>query len=428
MGLAIAQGDASAQTAEEAVSSVEQGSTHLEDSFVPSRRERIREQRRQAFEDTRFDVHLRTFYLDRNKLDDSQSEAWAGGGWAGFKTGYFRNRVALGATGYASLPAYGPDDKDGTLLLAPGQEHYEVLGELYADIRITDAIHANLGRKAYDTPYINRADVRMTPNTFEAYTVSGLIGGTDGRPEWRFGAGYVDAIKERNSEDFVSMSEDAGAIGVERGVYVAGANYTRDRFSLGGIDYYSDDIINIFYAEARYAMPLSERLRLQLAGQYTHQRSAGDDLLFDTDFSTHQFGLKAELVHGPALFTAAWTSTGDGYNMQSPWSVYPGYTSVQVEDFNRAGEEAFLLRAAYSFPSAPGLSIYGLWVNGDNPDAAGTFSKDEYDFNLQWNAPPDGPLAGLVLRARYARVHENGPGDPELGDLRFIVYYDPPGL
>ena len=35
--------------------------------------------------------------------------------------------------------------------------------------------------------------------------------------------------------------------------------------------------------------------------------------------------------------------------MQSPWGGYPGYTSVQVEDFNRDGEEAWMLRAAYCF-------------------------------------------------------------------------------
>jgi hypothetical protein len=415
-------------TEEAEPSSTEQGRTHLHESFAPSRRERIREQRRQAFEDTRFDVHVRSFYLDRNKLDDTQSEAWTLGGWAGFKTGYFRDWFALAATGYASLPLYAPDDKDGTTLLAPGQEHYEVVGELYADIRITDAIHVNLGRKAYDTPYINRNDIRMTPNTFDAYTVAGLVGGTGGKPEWRFGAGYFDKIKERNSEDFVSMSEDAGAVGVDRGVYAAGANYKAGNFSIGAIDYYSDDIINIAYTEARYALPLSDEWRLQLAGQYSRQQSTGDDLLTGDDFSTRQFGLKGELVCGAALFTLAYTDTGSGDNMRNPWSGYPGYTSVQVEDFNRAGEDAFILRAAYSFPNAPGLSVYGLWVNGDDPDADGTFSKDEYDFNLQWAAPPDGPFAGLQLRARYARVSENSPGDPELGDLRLILYYDPPGL
>src|SRR6187431_1024600 len=42
-------------------SSDEQGQTRLEDSFTPTRRELIRDQRRAAFEATKFDVHLRSY-------------------------------------------------------------------------------------------------------------------------------------------------------------------------------------------------------------------------------------------------------------------------------------------------------------------------------------------------------------------------------
>ena len=71
-----------------------------------------------------------------------------------------------------------------------------------------------------------------------------------------------------------------------------------------------------------------------------------------TDFSSDQWGAKAELSYGGALFTAAYTSAGGDTNMQNPWSGYPGYTSVQVEDFNRDGEDAWLLRAADRLESA----------------------------------------------------------------------------
>jgi hypothetical protein len=385
----------------------------------------IREQRKAALEATKYNIHLRTFYLDRDKFDDSQSEAWAAGGWVGLKTGYFRDRLALGATGYLSMPVYAPDDKDGTLLLQPGQDGYAVIGEIYGDFRITDQVHANLGRKGYDTPYINRNDVRMSPNTFEAYSITGLHGGQDGNAEWRWGLGYFDKIKERNSDEFVSMSEDAGA-DVDRGVYATGANYKKGDFSLGAINYYSDDIINIFYTEARYAIPLSEALRLQFAGQYTDQQSTGDELLTGNEFSASQYGLKGELGWGPALFSVAWTSTDD-YSMQNPWSGYPGYTSVQVEDFNRAGEDAWMLRAAYNFQGVPGLSTYALYVNGNDPDGDGNYAKEEFDFNLQWAAPA-GTWQGLALRFRYAMVNQDDPADSELNDLRLIVDYVPPGF
>ena len=214
-----------------------------------------------------------SYYLDRDKFDDSQSEAWALGGSIGLKTGYFRERFALGATGYTSQRLHGPEHKDGTLLLEPGQHGYTVLGELYGEFLLDQETRLSIGRRGIDTPYLNRSDSRMTPNTFEAITVQGLHGGGEGRAEWRAGGGYVDAIKERNSDEFVSMATVAGAPdGVDRGVYVGGFNYSRDEFSIGAIDYYSDDILNIFYTEAKYVLPLDNGLRLQFALQYSDTR------------------------------------------------------------------------------------------------------------------------------------------------------------
>src|SRR5213076_388980 len=66
-----------------------------------------------------------------------------------------------------------PDDRDGTLLLAPGQNGYTVLGEFYAELRIVKDVGITVGAKGYDTPFINRNDVRMTPNTFEAIVLQG---------------------------------------------------------------------------------------------------------------------------------------------------------------------------------------------------------------------------------------------------------------
>lgn len=407
-------------------SSTEQGQTPLDEAFAPRDHAAwVRETRRKAFQDTKWDMQVRSFYLGRDKYDNSESEAWALGGSVGFKTGYFRERFAFGATGYTSQKLYGPEDKDGTLLLAPGQEGYTVLGEVYGEFLLNEDTRLSIGRRGIDTPYINRNDARMTPNTFQAITLQGLYGG-EGRPEWRVGGGYFDEIKERNSDEFVSMATDAGVPdGTERGVYALGANFKSGEFSFGAIDYYSNDIINIFYSEARYGIPLAEKLKLQFALQYSDQTSTGDELLRGTDFSSDQWGAKAELSYGGALFTAAYTRAGGDTNMQNPWSGYPGYTSVQVEDFNRDGEEAWMLRAGYTFPFIKGASVYALYVDGSDPESPTEFAKDEYDFNFQW-AVADGFLKGLLVRLRYAHVSQKDPADSDLDDVRIMIFYDPP--
>lgn len=422
-----------ADAAEDAIdsdtpSSTESGQSPLEESFAPrTRAEWVRETRRQAWQDTKFDAQIRSYDFARDKYDGSESEAWALGGLVGLKTGYFRERVAFGATGYTSQKLRGPEDKDGTLLLAPGQHGYTVLGELYGEILLNEDTRLGIGRRGIDTPYLNRNDTRMTPNTFEAITLQGLYGG-DGRAEWRVGGGYFDEIKQRNADEFVSMATAAGAPGgVERGVYVGGGNYKHGDFSIGAIDYYSDDIINIFYSEMKYALPFADGLRLQLALQYSDQRSTGGNLLRGTDFSANQWGGKAEIAVGSALFSTAYTSAGGDTGMQAPWGSYPGYTSVQLEDFFRDGEEAWMLRAAYNFHLVKGLSAYGLWVNGSDPQDPGQFAKEEYNFNLQWT-PDSGPLKGLMLRLRYGHASQDDPAGSDQDELRLMIYYDPPSL
>lgn len=446
--IALGQQPSTSATPGAGDSSIEQGQTHIDQTF--DFREFQLEARRKAFEDTKFEFNFRTYYFDRHKFDGSESEAWALGGWGGFKTGYFLDHIAFGATAYTSQPLYAPDDKDGTTLLKPGQEGYTVLGEAYADIKIVDGLNLNVGRKGYDTPFINRNDTRMTPNTFEAIVLQGKVTfdepapsvavNKDGtalaadakeapaptpKPEvatLKYGIGYFDQIKERNSDDFVSMAIDAGA-GVERGVYTAGIIYEKGKFSIGGIDYYCDDIINIGYGETKFELPITDQVRPRISAQFVDQRSTGSDLLFGRDFSVQQFGLKAELPIQKVLFTAAFThASGGDTNLQGPWSGYPGYTSVQVQDFNRAGESAFLFRIGCDFPKVDGLSAYALAVFGTTPDAAGQYRQDEYDLNLQW-APQKSCLKGLSARMRYAWVDQHGGNVDTLRDFRVIINY-----
>ena len=400
-------------------SSTEQGRTPLDEAF--DWRAWSLEKREEALKATKFTINARTYYMDRRNFDGSESEAWTIGGSASLKTGYFLDHAAFGLTGCTSQPLYGPDGKDGTKLLAPGQEPYSVLGELYTDIRIVDGLNLYAGRKGFDTPFINRNDTRMTPNTFEAVVLQGRAELGDGCGTLKYGVGYFDQIKERDSDDFVSMAIDAGAK-VERGVCTAGALYQIGKFSFGAIDYYCADVINIGYVEAKAELPFWDAHTLRLAAQYADQRSVGDNLLLGEGFAARQLGFKAEVPVGKALITAAYTTATGNTNMQSPWSGYPGYTSVQGDDFNRAGEQALMLRVGYEFSCLDGLSAYALGVFGTAPDQTGQYRRNEQDLNLQW-APPEGCLKGLALRLRYAIVEQHGGDVQNLTDLRVICNY-----
>ena len=434
-----------------ALTSVEQGKPNLDQAF--EWRQWQLEERREAFKDTTFLINLRTFYFDRSDFTGAEKQAVAFGGWAGIRTGYFLDHVAFGATVYTTNPVYAPDDRDGTSLLEEGQNGFTVLGEFYADIRIVKGVGVTVGARGFDTPFISRNDNRMLSNTFEAAVLQGRYefgdssGGADAPPPngiglskdeksvavpsptpaaevpaIKYGLGYFYKIKERNENQFVSMGEDAGA-GADRGVWAGGAQYEKGKFSLGAIEYYCADVINIAYAQTGYQIPLSDDLGLKIAAQYTDEGSVGENRLDGASFSGHQIGLKLELPLQKALFTAGFTSAWGNANLRNPWSGYPGYTSVQVQDFNRAGESAFLLRAGYDFPWMDGLTAYALAVFGTNPDSSTQFRQNEYDANLQWG-PTKGFLKGLSLRARYAVVQQFGGDVHNLTDFRTICNYE----
>ena len=383
------------------------------------------------FRDQRLDLNLRTYYKYNDKVDNSLSEAWAVGGALNYKSGYLLDHFSLGGAVYTSQPLYAPEERDGTLLLAPGQEGYTVIGQLYGEIKIVPDNFFRFYRQEYNTPYINKNDFRMTPNTFEGYSVNGAFGGKDGAPGVNYGAGYITKIKERNSDQFVWMSRDAGA-NVDRGVATAGLNYSQGPFSIGGIDYYSGDIINIFYTEGKAVFQPTKELGFLVSAQYTDQRSVGSDLLKGYDFSTNQFGIKGQMSYRKAILTLAYTNAGEGADLQSPWGVHPGYTSIQVQDFNRAGEDALLGKLSYDFSSLglTGVTAYALWVHGwnrvDPVTKASVKQEDEYDFDLQWR-PQIKLLKGFWFRTRYAVVSQRD-GGPTQTDFRVIVNYDIPLL
>jgi hypothetical protein len=379
--------------------------------------------------DTKLDLNVRTYYFYRDEYDGGKSQAWALGGALSYQSGWLFDHFGIGAVLYTSQPLYAPDDRDGTLLLKPGQEGYTVLGQLYGRVKLVGDNFINIYQYEYNTPFINRNDFRMTPNTFEGYTFTGAYKGQDDAPGFNYGFGYIDKIKNRNSDEFISMSEAAGATDVKRGVFLGGGRVAYQGFSLGAIDYYSDSIINLFYTDGSYKLSLTDRLGFLFSAQYTDQGSVGENLLKGYSFSTNQFGLKADTSYGGGILTLAYTTASTGADLQNPWSSYPGYTSVQVQNFNRAGESAFMAKASYDFTGLglTGLTAYALYVHGwgrINPTTqASVPNENEFDADIQWR-PQWKSLKGLWFRVRYANVQQVEGPKGSINDFRVIVNWD----
>ncbi|HEX9184598.1 MAG TPA: OprD family outer membrane porin [Burkholderiales bacterium] len=373
-------------------------------------------------------VHLRSYYLERDRpAPSSDLGAWALGGWLGYQSGWVADFLRVGAVGYTSQPLWGPDDKDGTLLLAPGQEGYTVLGQAYVALRMRQHVFTAF-RQLVNEPEVNPRDIRMTPNTFQGYTLGGKLG------EVGYYAGYLDKMKAINSDEFRDMAASAGvtAIGAEA-MWLGGLQYKPlDSLGLRLSSYYVSSILASTFMDAAWRTPLSKEVELRLAGQYMFQSSNGSALT-GAEFDTRAMGMKADVQRGPATFTMAYTAIGSGQSYQTPYGSWAGYTFMIVESFNRANEKTWLIGGTYDFKNnVPGLALNVAAVFGGDAiiptTGAPASDKTEYDATLDYRFGderwPDW-LKPLWLRMRIARVEEESAGSTGVTtDFRLIANYE----
>ena len=381
--------------------------------------------------DTALDLNLRSFYLRRDNYnhDGLINEAWAMGGALTYTSGWLYDRFSAGAVLYTSQPVYAPDGRDGTSLLAPGQKGFTVLGQIYGRVRLFDGTFLNLYRYGeFNSPYLSKNDSRMAPYTFEGYTVVGSLGDKESASRLVYGGGYILKIKDKNSERFEWMSEKAGAE-AKRGVAVFGGRYSRGHFSLGAMDYYSDDIINIGYAETGYTLKLKNGIGLRCEAQFSDQRSTGSNLLTGSHFSTNQVGVKTDVSYRSGIISLVYTTVSRGYDIQNPWSGNPGFSSSMISDFKKAGTSAITARFSYDFTRVglEGVAAYVHFGHGwgmvDKTTKAPKPNENEFDADLQWR-PKWRYLEGLWVRGRYGIVHQYEGAKQYTHDCRMIVNYD----
>ncbi len=373
--------------------------------------------------DAELKVQIRSYYLERDRDGETDSLAWALGGSVEYRSGLWRDRVGLGATFYTSQPLYAPTEKPGSGLLAPVQDGYSVLGESYLLARPFGTSYLKLWRQGLQLPYINEDDVRMTPKTFEAY----VLFDKDSK-RFNYILGYVDKMKNQTETTWQAMSDAAGAAGSNRGVSVLGALFKLgERARVGAINQYGHDTFNTLYIESGGSTDLGGDQGLQLHGslQYTNQASVGQALI--GSFNTWQVGAKVDIGSEQQKLTLAYTDTGDGAAIQTPWGGTPSYNSVIVEDFDRAAERAWRIGAAFDLSrfGLAGVSGFVNYVAGDSPDRGRNASpdQDELDLTLDWK-PKGGRLRGLWLRARVASINAAGSGAVDQMDYRLILNYD----
>jgi predicted porin len=224
----------------------------------------------------------------------------------------------------------------------------------------------------------------------------------------------------------------AGVSGKDRGTVVGNAKLR----PLPGLtftlhDSYTPDIFNTFYVDGEYAWKVTPEFTLRIGGQYTDQRSVGQDLTTSSAFKewvTNVGGGHVMLTYKGATLEGAFSVTGPGNTIQTPFGSYPGYISQLFNDFDRANETAWLIGLTYDFKTV-GLS--GFTANFEYSQGTGAIdpktraaapNEREYDLTLSYKFL-DGPLRGLSFDAKGAVLDLTNSGRTGL-QLRLIANYE----
>ena len=406
----------------------------LEALFVPAKEKLAASSLPPFIRDTDLKVHFRSYYFNRTKPDDTVNEAWAGGGWVGYQSGWLLDTFSMGATLYGSAPLYTPPDRDGTLLLRPGQNGYYVPGEAWGALRYEDYALLKGYRQRVDQTYINPQDNRMTPNTFQGVTLGGKVLGV------QYLGGFLWKIKPRNSDEFISMSQQAGGPEDSNdGAGLFGVRLTPlEGLRIDLSNQYGVNTFNPIYAETEYLWPLTEDWKLRLGAQFTDQRAVGNALLPKAGgksyWDTQAGGARVQAIYRDLTLTGAFSITAAGNTIQSPWGSFPGYLSMIDQDFDQARQSAVLIGAAYDAKAfVPGLSgnFNLVWGWDAISPSSGKKAPDqaEYDVTVDYRPAFQAPsflrgiFQGMWFRARAAILDQQDA--KTLGyQFRLIVNWD----
>jgi hypothetical protein len=383
--------------------------------------------------DSRVSFEARSYfrdYVSSSPASSTMEQAWASGGSVSAETGKLFDLVTLGAVLYTSFPVIAPAQYGNTGLLLPDQQGFAVFGQLYGQAHLFDDHRITLGRYLYNTPFLGPHDNRMAPQTFSGYTVSGTLGGDGtlgGGPSFRYGGGFIDAIKPRDAITFQSMASAAGVPASNAGVGVLGGLLSWGPARLGAINYYSQDLLNIFYGEGKIGHDFGGGFSTLAAAQFVTQNSTGlSQMNGGTPFATSEFGAKVDLGYNNGILTLGYSVTGPGLGILTPWSASPFYTSALIQNFQRAGEQAVMVGLSHSLiglglPAAVSTHFFNGWTSAA---AAGPpLVESEWDIHVDWR-PDHDRLQGLWFRVQYGRFTIWQGGTVTNGEeLRVVLNY-----
>ncbi|RYJ61839.1 OprD family porin [Pseudomonas songnenensis] len=379
-------------------------------------------------EGSKLNLLNRNFYMNRDfrngDPDKSYGEEWAHGFIGTFESGFTQGTVGVGfdaigllgvkldnGRGRSEVIGALPYDSDGR-----ARDDYSEFGAA-VKLRVSDTVF-KYGDQFTALPVFATDDSRLLPEVAE-----GLLITSNELEGLELNAGRFTALNAQNQSYHDS-------VGLKEANFIGGSYAFSDELSASL--YYSDveDNFRKYYANASYALPLSDTQSLAFDFNIYDTKSKGSEDSGEVDNIAWSLGATYSIAaHAFTLVHQRVTGDGDyAYGVDGGGTVFLG-NSVQRSDFNAEGEKSWQARydldmAAYG---VPGLSFMTRYVRGTDANVATTNNGKEWERNIEARyVVQDGAAKDLSLRVRQATYRSSDGvyyGSPSIDEVRLIVEY-----
>ncbi|MDM9632826.1 OprD family outer membrane porin [Robiginitalea aurantiaca] len=359
-----------------------------------------------------FKAKMRSYYFFQD-LTTNKKEALALGGSLSWNPSIVSNHITGRVTLATSQRIYGQLERDGTMLLKPGQEGFTVLQEYALQFKKNKFL-LNVGAREMNSPLLNTSDVRMLPATHRGIDINYLF-----KEDSYISFGVIDQIKWINSDRFIDLYEFAG---FDRNELVWGTanRYKTDIMAFGLYYLNAKDYYHGLYTEYYREFSLKGN-PIKIGIQYMHENDIGDGI--GGDFNFNMLGTKLDFYLFGLKSFIGYTNVLSVDKAQEVWSIMPYYNMMIFNFFNRPKEQSVKLGVILKLSEV--LNLYPNMGFGFTPNSGDAASPNQQEYNLTLDYTF---LKDFNLKVRGAFVHQNSIRNLDLTskdivDFRVILNY-----
>lgn len=353
---------------------------------------------KEALLNTAFEGNLRVGYQNQTpQVDDLREDEYALGLNLHAETASYHG-LQVGATLFSSY-GNGKEGFEGVPFFDTQNDSYTILGEAYLKGTFSNTTFI-LGRQSFDTPFADRDDIGMVPNSFEAYTLLNR--------DVKDTTIFLSHVQKWSGVD----SDDPGTftnVNGNKGMQVLGVTYEGLKNTLlSGWFYHLSDEVKITYLEAAYEGE-TESYTYGGRAQYAYQD-------YDDTESSKIYGASIFCgVKKLGLTTTIAYNRTDGREAENFFGGGPFVTNAEHNTLKEAGPDGniilYILEWDASVVNMEGLTFM-VNVDGHHADL---YHAKEFDISMAYSHSDV-----LNFSAAYSEINDE---DESFKNLRIFANY-----